>query len=243
MTEPQPTQPPDSDSAPPPRQPAFNIPAVVVAIIAICVGIHAIRAYVLNADQDALVILRFAFWPIRYTGGFSWDIYGLISPLSYSLLHGDIGHVAVNMIWLAAFGSPLALRLGATGFILFWIMTALAAVGLHFVLHPHDAVPLVGASGAISGMMGAAARFGFQIDRSGRKPAFVTDVLPVTTVLRSRTVVSFLVIWLGINLLMGFGFGMPGVDGQIAWEAHIGGMVAGFFGIVLFPARKAPNYN
>ena len=64
------------------------------------------------------------------------------------------------MITTAAFGSPLANRIGALRFVTFWIATSVAAAGLHYVLHMTDQSPLVGASGAISGMMGAAARFG-----------------------------------------------------------------------------------
>lgn len=238
MNDPQATQQTPRDSVPPRREPAFNIPSVVVALTLICIAIHFMRAVLITTDQDIAVLVRYAFWPIRYTGGYDWDIYAWVSPLSYSLLHGDIGHLIVNMVWLVAFGSPLATRTGAAGFVLFWAVTALAAVGLHFLLHAQDAVPLVGASGAISGMMGAAARFGFRIDRSGRRSAFTGDVLPVSMVLKSRTVLSFLAIWLGVNLLMGLGFGFPGVQGQIAWEAHIGGLLAGFFGIPLFPARR-----
>lgn len=227
----------EPDSIPPRREPAFNIPAIVMVCAIVCIAAHAARVEVLTPDQDMGVLLRFAFWPVRYTGGFDIDAYAFISPLSYSLLHGDYLHLAVNMVWLAAFGSPLAARTGAVGFVLFWALTALAAVALHFVLHAQDAVPLVGASGAISGMMGAAARFGFQIDRSRKPSAFTGPPLSIGMVLRLRGTVAFLAIWFAINLLMGIGFSIPGVQGQIAWEAHVGGFLAGFFCIGLFPDR------
>jgi membrane associated rhomboid family serine protease len=218
---------------PPPRQPIFNLPAVVTALIAACVLVHLIRVQALDPVQDLELLVRFAFIPLRYSGEYVIDIYAWISPVTYSFLHGDAVHLAVNMIWMAAFGSPLANRLGAVRFLMFWAATALAAVGLHYILHPLDATPLVGASGAISGMMGAASRFAFRIDRSGRRAFFAGPVLPIGQVFASRMAVSFLAVWMVVNLVMGLGIGGSGMEARIAWEAHIGGFLAGFFGLRL----------
>lgn len=226
--------PPDEER--PGREPVFNLAPMVVAFIALCVGIHAVRALLLDVEQDLWLIVRFAFIPLRYSGDYLLDLYAFVSPLSYSLLHGGFGHLAVNMVWLAAFGSPLALRIGATRLILFWCATALGAVALHFALYADSATPLVGASGAISGMMGAAARFGFRVDRRARVPAFAGAILSIAQVLRSRTVLIFLGVWMVVNVVAGIGLGG---DSQIAWEAHIGGFVVGFLAVRLFdrPAR------
>ena len=216
------------------REPIFNMPGIVVLIIGICVLVHVWRAYVLSSDADFAVIVRYAFWPIRYTGDYALDVYAFVAPVTYAFLHGGIAHLVVNMIWLAAFGSPLANRIGTIRFMAFWIVTSLAAVALHFVLHPLDEVPLVGASGAISGMMGAAARFGFRIQRFEGRAGFGGAVLTIADVFRSRATVTFLAVWMIVNLVMGLGFGAPGVESSIAWEAHIGGFLAGFFLIRLF---------
>ena len=225
---------------PPPRQPVFNLPAVVTALIVACVLVHVVRAYALSASQDLDLLVRFAFIPLRYSGEYAIDIYAWVSPISYAFLHGDVFHLAINMIWLAAFGAPLANRIGVARFLAFWVATSLAAVGLHYILHAGDPTPLVGASGAISGMMGAAARFAFRIDRSERHAAFTGPILSVAHVFTSRTTVSFLAIWMVINLAMGLGFGGPDMGGRIAWEAHIGGFLMGFFALRLFdvPARR-----
>ncbi|TKT79192.1 rhomboid family intramembrane serine protease [Aquamicrobium sp. LC103] len=220
------------------REPIFNMPAVVVWLIAACVGVHLARLYLLDQAQDLQLILRLAFIPERYSGRYLIDIWAFVSPFSYAFLHGGFAHLAVNVIWLAAFGSPLANRIGAGRFLLFWAFTSLAAVGLHYVLHPLDQAPLVGASGAISGMMGAAARFGFRIDRSKGKGAFAGRILSIPEVFSSRMALTFLAVWMAVNLLAGFGFGTPGGDARIAWEAHIGGFLAGFLAVRLFD-RKA----
>ncbi len=219
------------------REPVFNLAGVVVALIAACVGIHLIRYYVLDVEQDWGLILRFAFVPVRYSGAYSLDIYSFVSPLTYAFLHGGLAHLAINMVWLAAFGSPLANRIGTVRFLLFWLATALGAVALHFAIYPDSAMPLVGASGSISGMMGAAARFAFRIDRASGRPAFSGRILSIPEVFRSRQAVTFLVVWLAVNLLVGLGVGAPGEDSQIAWEAHIGGFAVGFFALRLFDRR------
>jgi membrane associated rhomboid family serine protease len=222
------------------REPAFNLPGIVLAAIGICVTVHLVRVYALDFEQDLELLIRTAFIPIRYSGQFDIDIYAFSSPFTYAFLHGGFAHLAVNMVWLAAFGSPLANRFGALRFSLFFAATGLAAVVLFWAVHPLGQAPLVGASGAISGMMGAAARFGFRTDRSSGKAAFAGAPLPMAAVFRSRGVVTFLAIWMVINLATGLVAFAPGIDGQIAWEAHIGGFVAGFFGLRAFDRRQQP---
>lgn len=158
--------------------------------------------------------------------------------VTYALLHGSWMHVIFNSVWLAAFGAPVARRCGA----LRWCVLALAgtaAGGLfHILIDPLGAGPLVGASAGISALMAAAARFVFQPPVSGYgAPAWqVPPARPAETIpelLRNRTAVSFLVIWLLTNLLFGL-VSMPlvGENAAIAWDAHLGGFIAGFF---LFP--------
>ena len=237
-----PPSPAEIEDAPPGRrEPVFNLPAVVLAIIGICAGVHLVRAYVLTPDQDFALLIRAAFIPIRYSGRFDIDFYAISSPFTYMFLHGGIAHLAINMVWLAAFGSPLANRFGAWRFALFFAVTGVASAAFFWAIHPLMQAPLVGASGAISGMMGAAARFGFRIDRSSGRAAFAGAPLPFVRVFRSRAVVTFLAVWMVINLATGLVGFAPGVEGQIAWEAHIGGFLAGFFGLRLFDRPPPPG--
>jgi membrane associated rhomboid family serine protease len=243
MTEPVPDTPsadiePSAGQEPRRQEPVFNIPGVVLAFIAICGAAYFVSDYVLDDRQRDWLLLHAAFIPILYSGQVQIDFLPVAGPVTYSLLHGSIAHLAVNMIWLAAFGSPLASRIGTMRFVLFWIVTSIAAAGLHYVLYMSSPAPLIGASGAISGMMGAAARFGFRIDRSSGRPAFGGPVLPISTVLRMRGTVAFLAVWLAINLVTGlYGF-VPGEESRIAWEAHIGGFVVGFFFVSAFDSRR-----
>lgn len=217
--------------APRRSEPAFNIPSIILALLALMAAIHGLREFVLTRDQDIALLLRAAYIPARYSLDGGLDLYAFTSPVTYSLLHGSWAHLLVNSVWLAAFGSPLAVRLGNARFLAFWLVTSLAAVALHHVFHAGEMIPVIGASGAISGMMGAAARFGFGMSAAGRRRSFAGRLLTFREVLASRTVLTFLGVWFAINLVTGLGFaGGP----SIAWEAHVGGFLAGFLLIGLF---------
>lgn len=177
-----------SADGPQPREPIFNIPRVVAAVILVMLAIHGLRDYAISLADDADIMRRFAFVPARLTATFDMDavaaalnrlarmpaqmmsarfFLGDASPqpwtlLSYSMLHGDWLHVGLNSLWLAAFGGPVAVRFGAVRFLALFCVTAVAGALTHYAFHPTEFVPVVGASAAVSGAMAAATRFVFQ---------------------------------------------------------------------------------
>lgn len=214
---------------PPAPAPVFNIPGSIMALAAVCILVHVGRVFVLGDRADGLLVFNLAFIPARYVLPWSqWDMAAYISPVTYAFLHGDWLHLGINLVWLAAFGAPLAFRLGALRTLIFWIVTALCAVLLHAGLYWGDPVPLIGASGAVSGFMGAAARFGFRSDRRNPRRGFAQPLMGPVEALRAPGVFGFLLVWMVVNYLAGAGlFGGQG-EASIAWEAHIGGLVAGY---------------
>ncbi|WP_309084516.1 rhomboid family intramembrane serine protease [Chelativorans sp.] len=228
---------PRSEEERPRREPVFNLAGVVTVLIVLCTAIHLMRGYLLGPQADDRLLLHFAFLPIRYTGNFPFDIYALISTVTYSFLHGSLAHLAVNMVALAAFGSPLANRIGTARFLLFWAAATLASALLHFAVYSGDAMPLIGASGAVSGMWGAAARFDFRVDRRAEKPGFAGPVQPLQAVFRSRMALLFIGTWFVANIAVGLASGSGGGP-LIAWVAHIGGFVFGLLAIPLFDRRQ-----
>jgi membrane associated rhomboid family serine protease len=217
--------------------PIFNLPQSLVVTLALLAAIYVIDAYLLSDELRAFVIIHFAFTPLRYVyplaeQGFDW----LWTPVTYSLLHGGVEHVVFNALWLTAFGAPVVRRIGTVRYILFWIFSAAAAAFFHAGLHWGDETLLIGASGVVSALMGAACRFAFP-SRGGYDRTF-GHLYPRQTILgsfRNRTVVIFTALWFFGNILVAVGMPLVGAgEGEIAWDAHIGGFLFGFLLFGLF---------
>jgi membrane associated rhomboid family serine protease len=236
-------------------EPIFNVPAVVIAVIAACVFVHLARVYVLSDEEDIDFLITFAFIPARYSsasalgaelpGGWAADVWTFIS---YAFIHGNATHLVVNSIWLLPFGSALARRLGTVRFLAFFAATAAAGAAVHLAANFGSEQPVIGASAAISGFMAASVRFAFQrggpLDmlRGGDADSYRVPAVPLSAALRDRRIVVFLGAWFALNILFGLGtVAMPGVEQAVAWQAHIGGFLAGLLLFALFDPVAAPQ--
>jgi membrane associated rhomboid family serine protease len=225
----------------PHREPVFNIPPVIVAMLAAMALIHAVRTLLLTPGQDNQLLLLFVFDPVRYgsgvlpggglPGGLGAQIWTFVT---YAFLHASWTHLGVNAIWFLAFGSAVARRFGTERFLIFFAVTAAAGAIAHLLAFGGENAPVLGASAAISGTMAAAIRFAFQrggplsFRRSGGEADYRVPALPLTRAVREPAVVAFLVVWFGINLLFGvWSTPLTGENEVVAWQAHIGGFVAG----------------
>jgi membrane associated rhomboid family serine protease len=234
------------------RQAAFNAPSVIVVLLVVLVAIQAVLSFLSDADYTEALLL-FSFLPARYDhslvqpvawpGGAAADVWTFVT---YAFLHGDWVHLGVNAIWLLAFGSAVAWRFGTLRFLAFSAVTAAAGAALHLAFHWGEMMPVIGASGALSGYMAAAIRFMFQpgaplgLFRVGGRAAFRVPAHPLLEVLRDRRVVLFLVIWFAMNLVTGL-FSFTGDGETIAWQAHIGGFLAGLVLFPLFDPVRSPR--
>jgi membrane associated rhomboid family serine protease len=217
------------------RAPAINLPPVVVWLGAALVAVHAARQFLSEAADDRL-LLAFAFIPGRYghlaallPGGAAARFW---SPVSYAFLHADVVHLLINLVWMASFGGALARRFGAARFLLLSLAAAAAGAGLQYAMDGGDAVLVIGASGAVSGMMAATARFAFAAGgplAGGKGPAsYRRPAEPLAATLANPRAVVFILVWFAINLLFGLVEGLvPGASGPIAWQVHLGGFFAG----------------
>jgi membrane associated rhomboid family serine protease len=193
----------------PEREPMFNAPWTIVVL---CVGLIALyeaqKLFVPDALRDFYGVSGAALAAGR------WQT--LVTSL---FLHGSWPHVLMNSVAALAFGPPVARLLGtnprgAAVFFGFYLVCGVLA-GLGFVAaDPHGLSPAVGASGAISGLLGAASRI---IQGRGRiGPMFGSTVLGMGAA------------WIIVNVVLGVSGLTPGAMGmQVAWQAHVAGYVAG----------------
>ncbi|MFA5900803.1 MAG: rhomboid family intramembrane serine protease [Hyphomicrobium sp.] len=230
------------------HEPMFNVPASVLAVLATMVVVHAVRIN-LGEDWDTWLTLALAFIPARYSGFAAQlpggDIASVTSFLTHTLVHGDWIHLALNGAWLVAFGAAIANRVGTMRFLLLYAFCAVAGAATFLAVNPGLMMPMVGASGAISGLMGATMRFLFSATDGPGLAALREDprsvpLMPLKVALTDRRVVVVTIVFLIANLLAVFGLGSVGVSG-IAWEAHIGGYFAGLLFFGFFDAPQTDN--
>jgi membrane associated rhomboid family serine protease len=234
------------------RQPIFNAPAVVVALLGAFVAVHLVRSFLSDAADEQLIQL-WAFDPARLKGGG-----GLLAPaggwvatvtqfVTHVLTHGDVAHLLLNSAWFMAFATPVTRRIGNARFLAFFL---LCGIGGALAYLPFNDAPMVGASGAISGLMGAAVRFllvpliEHNIDAlSGEGPR--APLMSLSAALSDKRVLIAIAVWTLLNLA--FAWIAPLLLGErnIAWEAHVGGFLAGFltFGWFDPPAPEPPVHH
>jgi len=238
----------------PPREPILTLPGALTAYVLLLAVIHL--RVLLPPDLENWTIDVFGFIPKRYDstllaidfpGGEGAKVWTFVT---YSLLHANLSHIGFNVLWLLPFGSALARRFGAIRFFIFMAVTAAAGALAHLVSHEHAVAPMIGASASVSGTMAAAIRFAFvrgsflSFSRGDAEAAAKVPALPLTRALRDRRVLAFLGVWFGVNIIFGVGSIAIGADGaSVAWQAHIGGFLAGLVLFSLFdPVPRAASH-
>ncbi|MEQ1577146.1 MAG: rhomboid family intramembrane serine protease [Hyphomicrobium sp.] len=217
------------------REPVFNVPGAVTAILAALIVVHLGRQ-VISPESDNWFVALMAFIPWRYDGGAA-ELPGgtgavFTSLLSHMFVHGDFVHLTFNCAWLLAFGGAIAKRIGAVRFFAFAAWTGVAGALTFLAFNFGLMAPVIGASGAISGMMGGTMRFLFSaLDDGGiaqlRDNPRSVQLMTLAQAFSDRRVQFATATWLLVNLLAVYGVGTGGAAGSIAWEAHIGGFLAG----------------
>lgn len=228
------------------REPILNLPNAVLALCAALVAVHLAKTFVLNDQGQLDLLIWFAFIPLRaidptLADGGLWPL--LWTPVTHAFLHGGWEHLIFNTLWLAIFGTPVARRYGAVPFLVVFVVSAIAGALLYavYALSVGELGFLVGASGGIAGLTGAAVRFMFQPVIVGRNPE-TGEVVPLGRRLATlRDLMTnaqprfFILVWVILNGVVPL---LPIGDMQIAWHAHLGGFFAGLFLVPLFERRS-----
>jgi len=206
----------------PARQPFLRAPASVLGLIGVLVAAHVLRVLAPPAIAEQ-VLNDYALDPARYSGHAAAVVLANVLPLfTHMLLHANATHLAVNSVWLLAFGPIVARRYGGVAFVVFFVLCGLAGAAFFIALNWGDDVGVIGASGAISGLMGGAIRM-----MRLRQPYLNVATMPLLPIWSSQ-VLGFSAVWLVINLVTGLtGVGTGGQIEPVAWQDHMGGYLAG----------------
>jgi len=202
--------------------PSRTTPGVTITLIVLNVAIYLLQLLLTDQDRDAFLI-GFGLVPAYFS---------MLNVLTAMFVHGGLAHLGGNMLFLWIFGDNVEDRLGHGRFIAFYLMCGFAAAIAQTALNPNSLVPMVGASGAIAGVMGA-----YLVLYPHSR---VLMLFPFPVFLFELPAVVFLAIWFLVQFLNGINqlpiFERNAISGGVAFWAHVMGFVAGLI-LVVFMKR------
>ena len=178
---------------------------------------------------------RYGIVPVRFLS--SRTVGDLITPLfSFMFLHGGWLHVISNMLYLWIFGDNVEDRMGHIRYLIFYLICGIASGLTQLLLSPVSRIPIVGASGAIAGVMGAY----LLLYPFGRVVTLIFFFIFIEVV--QIPAFFFLLLWFMLQFFSG-AFSIAGSEGGVAWWAHVGGFLCGLILVYPFARRKrAPTW-
>ncbi len=152
-----------------------------------------------------------------------------LTLLTYMFLHGSIWHLAGNMLFLWVFGDNVEDALGHVRYLVFYLLCGVAGGLLYFATQLHSTSPLIGASGAIAGIVSA------YVMLSPRVNLWILVLRVIPLMVPAWTAIGA---WIAMNIVLAF----SGLDASVAWWAHIGGLIAGAILVVFMRQPGVPLF-
>ena len=209
--------------------PTHRAPVLTYLLIALNLAVFAYQTLILTGTQNWEFVLRHGVVPYHLLSGYGPS---LSTPFSSMFMHGGLMHIAFNMWFLHVFGDNVEDTLGHFRYLALYFVTGTVAVLAHALVEPLSQTPLVGASGAIAGVLGA------YIMLHPRARVITWVIIFIVEI----PAYFFLAIWFGTQVFSGFGtLGNAGQSG-VAFFAHMGGFVAGVLFVLASGRPKATPY-
>jgi membrane associated rhomboid family serine protease len=197
------------------HNPSGTTPYVTVALIVVNTLVFLGTWLVLTSNTELLRFFsHWALIPARVSAG-----QGYATFVTSMFLHGSWLHLFGNMLFLWIFGDNLEDAFGHLGFLAFYLAAGLVAAGAQFAGAPHSPLPMVGASGAIAGVMG-----GYML----LYPRARVDIVVIfVVILRMFVLPAWIVLGFWLGLQIASGLVVDAGQGGVAYSAHVGGFLAG----------------
>ncbi len=205
--------------------PTRHAPFVTYLLIAANLAVFVYQFLVLTAAQGQRFVLQHAVIPDYLFSGYGPS---LSTPFTSMFMHGGLGHLASNMWFLHVFGDNVEDILGHTRYLVFYLLTGVVSAIAHGLIDPSSQVPLVGASGAVSGVLGA---YIVMFPRARVVTLVILFLFEVPAFF-------FILVWFVIQVFSGFGALAAPSRAGVAFFAHVGGFLAGVGYVLLSGARN-----
>ena len=213
--------------------PALGKPILVVGIIVLCVIIWFWQSG-LGYQVNNQMIISYGLTPAAFLGKMeqAGPLISIFTLFTSMFMHGGFMHLAGNMLYLWIFGDNIEGALGHIRFIIFYLLCGIVAAFAQIFSAPESTIPMIGASGAVSGVLGAYLIF----YPRARIRTFV--FLGIFITFLRLPAVLLLGVWI-LGQIISASISSPGSPG-VAWFAHLGGF---FAGMILGPLLKKPNIS
>ena len=208
---------------------------VTIGLIITNVVVWILTGVLVPESYAVASVFSFGFIPAITFGGASLDPSLLALPdnatlVTYAFLHADVMHLGTNMLFLWVFGDNVEDALGHFRFLLFYLLCAAAGALTHGLINTESQAPLIGASGAISGVVAAY----FLLHPKVRVWVLVLFRIPLP--LPAFIPLAF---WIGQQFFMV----LIDPEGDVSWGAHVGGIIAGLILVVILRRRDVPLFD
>jgi membrane associated rhomboid family serine protease len=213
------------------ENPVRIVPVVTYAVLLVCLLVFVWQSTLSGAAQQRLILGLGLIPAVLFGHAQLPPVLELVPPaatvFTSMFLHGGIMHLAGNMLFLWIFSDNVEEALGRFRFVFFYALCGVAAAMAQSLPNPDSQVPMIGASGAVSGVLGAYLLL--------YPHARIIVMVPLGFVLQPMRLpaVAVLGLWFGIQLISSLLAG--GQEGGVAFRAHLGGFVAG---MVLLPVLR-----
>ncbi len=189
-----------------------------------------LRQFGMSVADERGFIMRWGVVPSELLGSTTAEVW--FTPITSMFIHGSLAHLAGNMWFLIIFARTVEHRLGHARFFLFYILCGCAAVVAQVFIDPTSHTPMVGASGAIAGVLAAFVAL--------NPRARILTLIPIFIFLHFAEIPAFffIFIWFGYQLLMGLSTLGLQMEGGVAFFAHIGGFIAGLLIVATVAGRS-----
>ena len=212
--------------------PTRTIPIITATLVFVNILIFLWQSFYLRQQASIAIYHQYGLVPREFISAFTgrWDLIPLnVGTLFTSMfLHGGFFHLAGNMLFLWIFGNNIEDALGHMRFIFFYVLSGLAAAASQLLYDPSSTIPMIGASGAISGVLGAY----LLLYPFARIKTLLIIIIFIKII--DMPAVILLTLWFLMQVLYSMN-----VEGGVAWYAHIGGFIFGLIAVKIFePSSK-----
>jgi membrane associated rhomboid family serine protease len=209
--------------------PTRTFPIITTAIIFVNILIFLWQKLAISPSEAEIIIRSYGLVPGELSAALSSRLdllpYNLLTVFTSMFLHGGFLHIGGNMLYLFIFGNNVEDAMGHRRFLFFYLLSGVIAAFFQFFYDPSSATPMIGASGAVSGILGA-----YLVLFPYAKVVTVLIIFILIKVVELPAIL-FLTMWFLMQLLFSTGEG-------VAWYAHIGGFIFGLATIRIFAQKR-----